>query len=269
RLPAPTLYTQWAPMFNEDLNWQPANDPCVQLLGGGWRLPTSTEWTVADAAPQLWTKDQDAYNSVLKLHNAGVLENNGGTIGTTRGTMGRYWSSSQYDRTMGVSLQFNATTSEILASNSAGAYKSFGYSVRCIRDAVTATVPLVSNVLAPVSGMKASSAEGSATIVTDGKAELSGRGLVWSTTNKIPTLADQVLPATSVLPDGSLLGDFMQTLTGLSDGPTYYVRAYATNAIGTGYSPTVTSFKICNPVTVVHSAGLNGAPVDKTITYGT
>ncbi|WP_316842065.1 hypothetical protein, partial [Pedobacter gandavensis] len=269
RLPAPTIYTPWIPMVNEDLNWQPANDPCVQLLGGGWRLPTSTEWTVADAAPQFWTKDQDTYNSVLKLHNAGVLEYNGGTIGTTRGTLGRYWSSSQFDRMMGASFQFNSTTSAVIAANSADAYKTYGYSIRCIRDVVTATVPMVSNVLTPVSGMKVSSAEGSATIVTDGKAAISGRGLVWSTTNKIPTLADQVLPAESVLPDGSLLGDFKQTLTGLSDGPTYYVRAYATNTIGTGYSPTATSFKICNPVTVVHAAGLNGAPVDRTITYGT
>ncbi|WP_316747739.1 hypothetical protein [Pedobacter gandavensis] len=269
RKPAATIYTPWLPMFNENSAWLPANDPCVQLLGGGWRIPTSTEWTAVDAAPQLWTKDQDAYNSVLKLHNAGILESNGGTLGGTRGIVGRYWSASQYDNRMAISLQLSASGAEVLAGNSADAYKSFGYSVRCIRDAVTTSVPVVSNVLVPVSGMKESSATGSATVVANSGAVLTGRGLVWSTTNKIPTLSDQVLPAASVLPDGSLTGDFTETLTGLSDGPTYYVRAYATNAIGTGYSPVVASFKICNPVTVVHVAGLNGAPVDKTLTYGT
>uniref|UniRef100_UPI002930AC5F hypothetical protein n=1 Tax=Pedobacter gandavensis TaxID=2679963 RepID=UPI002930AC5F len=269
RVPAPTSLTPWLGMITEDLNWLPTNDPCILLLGGGWRLPTLTEWTAADAAPQLWTKDQDAYNSVLKLHNAGVLDMNAGGISTTRGSYGRFWSSTQfrnsnpYQNSFGSSLQISVNSSDAVSGAGTESYKANGYSLRCIRDVVTAGLPMVSNVLTPVSGMKESSAEGSATVVSDGGAALTGRGLVWSTTNKIPTLTDQVLPA------GSLPGDFRQTLTGLSEGPTYYVRAYATNAIGTGYSPTVTSFKICNPVTLVHAAGLNGAAADKTITYGT
>ena len=37
--------------------------------------------------------------------------------------------------------------------------------------------------------------------------------------------------------DGSGVGAFTSALTGLSDGTTYHVRAYATNAVGTAYGP--------------------------------
>jgi uncharacterized protein (TIGR02145 family) len=57
------------------------------------------------------------------------------------------------------------------------------------------------------------------------------RGVCWSTGNT-PTIAD------SKTTDGTGPGTFLSLITGLTDGTTYYVRAYATNDAGTGYGNT-------------------------------
>lgn len=65
-------------------------------------------------------------------------------------------------------------------------------------------------------------------ISSEGGASVSARGVCWST-SQFPTVAD------SKTSDGSGKGSFTSSITGLSPGVTYYVRAYAVNAVGTGY----------------------------------
>ncbi|MBL7139106.1 MAG: hypothetical protein ISS17_10080 [Bacteroidales bacterium] len=65
-------------------------------------------------------------------------------------------------------------------------------------------------------------------ITTDGGSPVTERGVCWSTSPN-PTTANN---KTS---DGSGIGTFVSNLTGLTANTTYYVRAYATNTIGTGY----------------------------------
>jgi uncharacterized protein (TIGR02145 family) len=72
-------------------------------------------------------------------------------------------------------------------------------------------------------------------ISDDGGADISERGVCWSTSES-PTIADN---KTS---DGKDDGSFVSNLTDLSANTTYYVRAYATNSAGTSYGNTV-SFK--------------------------
>ncbi len=67
-------------------------------------------------------------------------------------------------------------------------------------------------------------------VISDGGAPVTARGVVWSTTPK-PTIENNEGYTT----DGSGLGEFTSTLTGLTPETTYYVRAYATNSQGTGY----------------------------------
>ncbi|SHG65101.1 fibrobacter succinogenes major paralogous domain-containing protein [Pedobacter caeni] len=266
RNPATNAWTPWKTDISENSDWAAATDPCNLLLGGGWRIPTGTEWTAADGAPQNWNKDVDAYNSELKLHNAGYLSQGAGLLLDTRGKAGSYWARNQYtssNYTFGMTFMMGPNTSSVINGATGNSYKALGMPLRCIRDTVVLTKAIVSNVNVPVSEMKVSSAEGLATVVSDGGTTVTARGLVWSTTNTTPTLADGVIAA------GQGVGNFKSTLSSLSEGPTYYVRAYATNKGGTAYSTEVSSFKICNPFTVVHVAGLNGAPVSKTVTYGT
>ena len=72
------------------------------------------------------------------------------------------------------------------------------------------------------------------TISSNGGATITASGVCWSSTSTIPTLAD----AKST--DGQAAGTFTSTLTGLTAGVTYHVRAYATNSVGTGYGPVQT-----------------------------
>ncbi|MGY0039026.1 hypothetical protein [Pedobacter sp. NJ-S-72] len=143
-----------------------------------------------------------------------------------------------------------------------GSLKSYAMPVRCIRDQPVITPPSVDYVVIPAAKINSATAVGNANIVLDNGAPVTARGFVWNTTGS-PDLKDNVIQ------DGTGLGAVTGTLSNLVEGPTYYVRAFATNSAGTGYSATDASFKICLPFTVTHKAGLKGAAVDKTITYST
>lgn len=71
-------------------------------------------------------------------------------------------------------------------------------------------------------------------ITSDGGYSITSRGLCYSTTNSTPTIADQVTTS------GIGTGSFTSTITNVSVSTTYYVRAYATNSIGTGYGDILT-----------------------------
>lgn len=70
-------------------------------------------------------------------------------------------------------------------------------------------------------------------ITNDGGAAITARGVVWSW-NPGPTLAD------SKTTNGTGTGTFTSSLTGLTPGYTYYVKAYATNSVGTSYGNQLT-----------------------------
>ncbi len=65
-------------------------------------------------------------------------------------------------------------------------------------------------------------------ITSDGGATVTARGVCWSQ-GQTPTIAD------STTNDGTGAGSFESYLTGLMPNSIYYIRAYATNAAGTGY----------------------------------
>ena len=61
-----------------------------------------------------------------------------------------------------------------------------------------------------------------------GGTDVTARGVCWNTTGT-PTTSDNYTT------DGSGTGSFNSNITGLSSNITYYVRAYATNSVGTAY----------------------------------
>jgi hypothetical protein len=63
--------------------------------------------------------------------------------------------------------------------------------------------------------------------------EVTAYGVCWATTQN-PTIAN------GKTTDGTGLGNFTSSITGLTAGKTYYVRAYATNSTGTTYGNQVT-----------------------------
>lgn len=70
-------------------------------------------------------------------------------------------------------------------------------------------------------------------VTDDGNADVTARGVCYGTATK-PTITD------SKTSDGTGIGSFTSSLTGLTPNTMYYVRAYATNSEGTGYGSEVT-----------------------------
>ena len=113
------------------------------------------------------------------------------------------------------------------ATNSAGTV--YGNEVSFTTEQVT-TSPTVTTT--SVSNITANSAQSGGDVTDDGGLSVTARGVCWSTSLN-PTIADDHTT------DGSGAGNFVSLLTGLSQNTTYYVRAYATNSVGTSYGPEV------------------------------
>jgi hypothetical protein len=124
---ARTPNTTWINSIDENSEWLIDNDPCTLLIGIGWRLPTSTELTNVDASEN-WTDWSGPWDSALKMHASGFLNQSSGSLGS-RGSHGGYWSSSQSNNIDSWHLHFTSTTCGIYDD-----HKTFGFSSRCIRD---------------------------------------------------------------------------------------------------------------------------------------
>ncbi len=99
-----------------------------------------------------------------------------------------------------------------------------GYSVRCLRD--VAGLPSV--VTKSVTNITGTSASTGGFVESQGNSPITARGVCWSTSPN-PTINDNYTT------DGTGVGNFTSSMTGLALGTTYYVRAYATNSAGTSY----------------------------------
>ena len=95
-----------------------------------------------------------------------------------------------------------------------------------------ATVPVVSSTT-PISSITQTTAISGGDITSDGGASITARGVVWST-SPLPTI-----DLTTKTTNGTGIGTFTSTLSGLIGNTTYYVRAYATNSQGTTYGTQV------------------------------
>jgi uncharacterized protein (TIGR02145 family) len=97
------------------------------------------------------------------------------------------------------------------------------------------TSPLVGATLttAAVTSITSSSAISGGNISSDGGTTITARGVCWGISTN-PTIAG------SHTTDGTGIGSFTSSLTGLIANTTYYVRAYATNSVGTEYGNEVT-----------------------------
>ena len=90
----------------------------------------------------------------------------------------------------------------------------------------TLTFPTVSTNI--VTNVSFTTATCGGNISSDGGAEVTARGVCWSTSQN-PTISDNKTI------DGEGLGNFTSNITGLASGTIYSVRAYATNSVGTAY----------------------------------
>ncbi len=95
------------------------------------------------------------------------------------------------------------------------------------------TLPVLPTVTTTsITAIKGTSATGGGNVTNTGGATVTARGICYSTKTG-PTIAD------SQTTDGTGSGAFVSSLTGLKGLTKYYVRAYATNSVGTAYGPEV------------------------------
>jgi hypothetical protein len=162
------------------------------------------------------------------------------------------------------------------ATNTAGT--SYGSQVS-FTTATPAIAPSVST--AAISSIGNSSATAGGNVTNEGSAPVTARGVCYATTQN-PTTANTCVSS------GTGAGSFTVNISGLSEGTTYYVRAYATNSVNTSYGgqvsfttttpgvpPTVTTDEITSvsstSATAVASVSSQGSsPVtDRGICYAT
>jgi len=98
-------------------------------------------------------------------------------------------------------------------------------SYSCKKDTKVVIPVLITN---GISSINQSTATSGGNISSDGGATVTVRGVCWSTSQN-PTIAN------SKTTDGTGIGIYASSITGLTQLTTYYVRAYATNSAGTGY----------------------------------
>jgi hypothetical protein len=111
-------------------------------------------------------------------------------------------------------------------------------------------VPMVTTTSA--TGITVISANSGGTVIADGGASVTARGVVWGTSPN-PTV-----PSTSSSSNGTGTGSFTSQMGTLAGGTTYYYRAYATNAAGTGYGEEYSfTTPAASPTLLVNPAALD------------
>ena len=232
------------------------------ICPAGWHLPSDAEWNTMEAtvSGSDWQTSYETITGYRGFH-AGKLacgdkwrlcatDNAPGNMNyanrnvsgfsavpagyapSTAGDDAIFWSSSEggsyLDRAYFRNLHYDYPRVQRAVS-----YKTSTYSVRCLRD----PGPFVTT--GAVLGVTTTTATCGGEVVDDGGASVTARGVCWSTSHN-PTVAD------AHTSNGTGIGSFTGSITGLTPSTTYYVRAYATNSEGTAYGEEV-SFVTQNP----------------------
>ncbi|OFY45084.1 MAG: hypothetical protein A2X18_14205 [Bacteroidetes bacterium GWF2_40_14] len=109
--------------------------------------------------------------------------------------------------------------------------------ISCQKDPIM-VIPKIT--VTPVASITMTTASSGGAISSDGGSAITARGVCWST-SQIPTISGNKTT------DGSGIGSFTSSITGLTPGTKYYLRAYATNAVGTAYSDQATFTTVNSP----------------------
>jgi len=253
---------QWA--FNGDesnadkygrlYTWYALNDSRI-IAPAGWHVASDVEWTNLEsyltgkgyiydgtiteneiAKSLAATTDWRLYSGTGTIGNDLTKNNSSGFTALPGGyrsyygvfynvvTSGYWWSSTDYDTT-NAWIRLMYSYSYFLFR--LGGTMSNGMSVRCVRDSsATIVIPTLSTTAA--SGITTTSATSGGDITDDGGTVVSARGVCWNTTSS-PTITDNITN------DSTGAGSFVSNITDLTANTLYYVRAYATNSLGTSY----------------------------------
>jgi hypothetical protein len=163
-----------------------------------------------------------------------ITDNGGGTI-TARGVC---WATTS-SPTISDNLTSNGTGTGSFTSSLTGLQPGTLYHVRAYATNSAGTsygndLTFTSSAVAPTltttaaSSIARTSASSGGTVTSNGGSAVTASGVCWSTSHNPSTSGSHTT-------DGPTSGSFTSGLTGLSSGTLYYIRAYATNSVGTSY----------------------------------
>ena len=132
------------------------------------------------------------------------------------------------------------------ATNSAGT--AYGNEISFTSTTTAAALPTVTT--SSITAIATTTATGGGNVTADGGTTVTARGVCWSAT------ANPVATGNHTT-DGAGTGIFSSTITGLTAGTIYHVRAYATNSVGTAYGgdSVFTTTTVTSPTADVYVAG--------------
>ena len=204
-------------------------------------VPNTTYYVRAYATNSEGTSygEQRTLNTLCNVVNIAVSGNTNINYGqsttlTASGANSYQWSTNATSASITVSPTSN-TTYTVVGTNSYGCTGSASVIVT-INTAPTVTTHVISNI-----GTSAATCGGNVT--SDGGATVTARGVCWSTSQN-PTINN------SHTTNGTGTGNFSSNITGLTPNTTYYVRAYATNSVGTSYGEQKSLTTLCNTVNI-------------------
>jgi uncharacterized protein (TIGR02145 family) len=146
-----------------------------------------------------------------------------------------FWPSSENVTTNAWSLYLN------YGNNNALIYdyweKTRALSVRCVMNAPNYPTVTTNN----ITNISQTNAISGGNVIEDGGFIVTERGVCWSTSSN-PTIYDNHTI------DGAQTGEFLSNISGLTEGTIYFLRAYATNSMGTAYGNKVKFASLLSPV---------------------
>jgi len=190
--------------------------------------------TIPVQLPILTTTAVTSVTSVAAVSGGNITDNGGGSV-TARGVC---WSTAS-SPTISENLTSNGAGSGSFSSNITGLQPGTTYHVRAyatnsagtsygneLTFTTAAIAPSVTTTAA--TSITRTGAASGGTITSNGGAVITVSGICWGTSHN-PSVTG------SHTNDGSSSGSFTSNITGLSSGTLYYIRAYATNSVGTSY----------------------------------
>jgi len=211
--------------------------------------PNTTYYVRAYATNSAGTAygEQKIFNTIcdtviINISGTTTINDSQSTILTASGANSYHWSTNDNSASISVSPT-STTTYSVTGTNSYGCTGTATVTVTVIPIALTVTTHNVTNITA-------TSATCGGTVESNGGSEVISRGVCWST-SPTPTIADNHIT------ENAGIGSFTVTITNLSSGIAYYVRAYATNSIGTTYGEEVSFTTSCATLPVTISGNTN------------
>ena len=171
--------------------------------------------------------------------SGGTLLTNGGPAVTAKGVC---WSTTSGPTVALSTKTNNGTGTAAFVSNITGLTTGTKYYIRAYattsagtaygnEESFTATTATLATVSTdPITKLTATTATSGGNVTADGNSAVTASGVCWSSTTTTPTIANSTFTT-----DGSGIGTFVSSVTGLVAGTTYHLRAYATNGVGTAY----------------------------------